>query len=118
MAGGGLGAGCRLALGQWVANNVTSAFPLGTFAINILGSFGIGVISVIFAERAIQADWMRVFLMTGLLGGFTTFSTFSLEVVHLIQHGRAVLATTYAVISVVLCILAAMAGVYAARTLS
>ncbi len=117
MAGGGLGAGLRAALGQWVATNVASAFPLGTFTVNVIGSFAIGVASVVLADRAIQADWIRVFLMTGFLGGFTTFSSFSIETVHLIQNGRAALAASYIAASVILCVGGAMAGIYAARTL-
>lgn len=118
MAGGGLGAGLRAALGHWVSNNIVSAFPLGTFAVNVVGSFAIGLISVVFADRVIQADWIRLFLMTGLLGGFTTFSSFSLETVHLIQNGRAILAAGYIAASVIVCVGGAMAGIYAARTLS
>ena len=118
MAGGGLGAGLRAALGHWVANNIASAFPLGTFAVNVVGSFAIGIISIVLADRMIQADWMRLFLITGLLGGFTTFSSFSLETVNLIQNGRAVLATGYIAASVIVCVGGAMAGIYTARTLS
>lgn len=118
MAGGGLGAGFRATLGHWIANNFASAFPLGTFVVNVLGSFMIGLLSVALANRVGQADWIRLFLMTGLLGGFTTFSSFSLETVHLVQNGRATIAASYILASVILCVGGAMAGIYAAKTLS
>jgi CrcB protein len=118
MAGGGLGAGFRAALGHWIASHFVSAFPTGTFVVNVIGSFVIGLISVIFADRVVHADWLRLFLMTGLLGGFTTFSSFSFETVQLIHNGRAALAATYIAASVILCVGGAMAGIYAARTLS
>jgi CrcB protein len=118
MAGGGLGAGFRATLGHWIANNFASAFPLGTIVVNVLGSFMIGLLSVALANRVGQADWIRLFLMTGLLGGFTTFSSFSLETVHLVQNGRATIAASYILASVILCVGGAMAGIYAAKTLS
>jgi CrcB protein len=118
MLGGGLGAGSRALLGHWVAQNFASDFPFATFTINVLGSFCIGVVSVVLADRLVQTDWLRLFLMTGVLGGFTTFSTFSLEAVHLIEHGRTALAAVYIAASVVVCVGAALAGIYAARTLS
>ncbi len=116
--GGGLGAGLRASLGHWVAQNVVSSFPLGTFAVNVIGSFAIGVLSIVLVDRFEQTEWLRLFLITGLLGGFTTFSSFSLETVHLLQHGRGLLAAAYISASLVLCIGGAMAGVYAAKTLS
>jgi CrcB protein len=79
LLGGGLGALARYALGSAVMTRYTGRFPLGTFLINVTGSFLIGLLMSLFTER-IQAhpNW-RLFLVTGILGGYTTFSSFEYE---------------------------------------
>ena len=84
-----------------------SAFPVGTLIVNLLGSFLIGLCAA-FAERG--TPWIRPWLMTGFLGGFTTFSAFSLENFRMIREGQAGVAVAYALTSVVAGILLAFAG--------
>lgn len=85
--------------------------PLGTMAVNILGSFAIGVLFILLAPR----EGWQVFLMTGLLGGFTTFSAFSLDTVKLIQAGHPLQAASYVLGSVALSLAAVALGVALAR---
>lgn len=79
-----------------------ASFPYGTLAINVLGSFAMGLIVEYFALRSGLPQHMRLFLTTGILGGFTTFSAFSLEVALLYERGQVLEGVTYAVASVVL----------------
>ena len=109
--GGFAGAVARYLLGGWVLHHTLSAkFPWSTFAVNILGCLAIGVLSGL-AERL---DWftpsMRLLLLTGLLGGFTTFSAFGLETVHLLRRGELGIAVSYALASVLVCTLAVWIG--------
>lgn len=85
--------------------------PLGTAAVNVLGSFAIGVVFVLLDARA---GW-QLFMMTGLLGGFTTFSAFSLDTLKLIEAGNALLAAVYVLGSVALSLSAVALGVALAR---
>ncbi|WP_333712110.1 fluoride efflux transporter FluC [Yoonia sp.] len=105
--GGALGAVLRYLVGLAVA------FPLGTLVINVAGSFLIGVVWVAFAARGLQA-WLP-FVMTGILGGFTTFSAFSLDTLRLLEGGRLAAAGGYVLASVVLSILACGAGLWLAK---
>jgi CrcB protein len=85
-------------------------FPLGTFLVNMLGSLLIGVAYVVLVEKvALSAEW-RLFFITGMLGGFTTFSAFSLETLQLWQEGHVFNALAYASGSVVLGLLMAFVG--------
>lgn len=101
--GGALGASLRYALGLVVA------FPYGTLSVNILGSFLMGLAYIAFAQTG------SLFLMAGVLGGFTTFSSFSLDVLKLIEMGRIAPALGYVVVSVGLSLLAVFLGVILAR---
>jgi CrcB protein len=110
--GGFAGAVARYLLGGWVLHHTLSAkFPWSTFAVNILGCLAIGVLSGL-AERL---DWftpsMRLLLLTGLLGGFTTFSAFGLETVHLLRRGEPMFAASYALTSVLVCTFAVWIGI-------
>ena len=82
--GGGIGSACRLLLSTFVMDISKSAFPAGTFAVNLLGCFIIGIFSGI-SEKFIIPPNLRIFMFTGLMGGFTTFSSFGLETMKLIQ---------------------------------
>ncbi len=104
--GGALGAGLRF----WVGTLV--AFPLGTLAVNIAGSGAIGLLWVWAAPKAI---WVP-FAVTGLLGGFTTFSAFSLDVLRLIEDGRLAAALLYLGVSVFGALAACWAGLLLARS--
>jgi fluoride exporter len=84
-AGGGLGAMCRYALAGFVQTRAGAVFPWGTFAVNALGCFVIGILATVLEERTLVGPTGRIFLLVGVLGGFTTFSTFGLETWRLIE---------------------------------
>lgn len=87
MLGGALGAVSRFIIGTLVAKIYSAVFPLGTFVINVTGSFLIGILMMLFLNRpAISANW-RLFLVTGILGGYTTFSTFEWETLTAMRAG-------------------------------
>jgi fluoride exporter len=86
--------------------------PLGTIAVNVLGSFAIGILFIVLGTR----DSWQLFLMTGLLGGFTTFSAFSLDTLKLVQSGQTLTAAAYVVGSVALSLSATALGVAIARS--
>jgi CrcB protein len=100
----------------WLASAMTALtgarFPWGTLLINILGSFVIGLVGgiTLTAEGVTVHPTMRLFLMTGVCGGFTTFSAFSLQTLELMQAGEPIPALGYAIGSVVLCIIASYCG--------
>jgi CrcB protein len=117
MAGGGVGASLRYALSIWVDQRLVSSFPWGTLLVNFVGSFLIGVLVTIFEERGLTSPALRLFWITGVLGAFTTFSTFSLETLRLMEAGRLYLATANIAGSVAVCVLAAFAGIAMGRSL-
>lgn len=100
--GGGIGASLRYILGQSLPRGETS-FPLGTFLINIIGSFLISFFSIMGKKLAWDPR-LILFLQVGLCGGFTTFSSFSLETFQLIHSGKSLLALGYVVMSPILCL--------------
>lgn len=101
MLGGGIGAGVRYKLGAWVQGLGGPSFPWGTFLINITGSFLIGLVLRLSLEGALSPEW-RLFLAVGVLGGYTTFSTFSWETLTLVQQGEWFKAFLYGAGSVML----------------
>ncbi|MEO1193062.1 MAG: fluoride efflux transporter CrcB [Pseudomonadota bacterium] len=103
-AGGALGAGCRHLLGIVMTRWLGSGFPWGTFAANLLGGLLMGCAIALFLRFELRDPHLRAFLTTGFLGGFTTFSTFSLEVVLLFERNQHLLALLYVLSSVVLCV--------------
>ncbi len=84
---GGLGAGCRFVLDGFVKSRLRIAYPVGTTIINVTGSFLLGLITGLALAHAVPQEW-RLILGTGFCGGYTTFSTASLETVRLAQEGR------------------------------
>lgn len=94
----------------------TTGFPLHTFMVNILGSLAIGVVWALLSRLEANMTW-SAFLMTGLLGGFTTFSSFSLETLQLAQQGQWLTAGAYVILSVLLCVAAAGLGVFLVRSM-
>jgi CrcB protein len=89
----------------------SSGFPAGTLIVNVLGCFCIGLLAQVFEEGQWSSS-LRLFLLVGVLGGFTTFSAFSLETLRLFQTGDVFLAGTNVLISVFLCLLACSFGIF------
>jgi CrcB protein len=115
--GGGIGAGIRHGMNLGFARWLGTDFPWSTFAINVIGSFLIGVVAAWFAFRNdAAAQSLRLFLTTGILGGFTTFSAFSLDFALLFERGEMFAAVSYVVGSVVLSLLAIFAGLWLVRS--
>ncbi|MBC56209.1 MAG: fluoride efflux transporter CrcB [Confluentimicrobium sp.] len=111
--GGALGATCRYLTGIAATRVMGHGFPWGTLAVNIAGSFLMGALVVVLAEKG--GTRFAPFLMTGLLGGFTTFSAFSLDAITLFERGQHGIAAGYVGASVVLSLLAISLGLVAAR---
>ena len=113
--GGAFGAISR----YWVSESMEkvngTGFPLGTFSVNLLGSFLIGVLFVIFAEKLELAHEWRPLLVVGFLGAMTTFSTFSHDTLLLFQQGQYNTALFYIFSSVIACLFAAYAGIQLTR---
>lgn len=112
-AGTGLRFGLSIAINSWVKQ---PAFPYATFFINVTGSFAIGLLAQWFYAREVVSEEMRVAILVGVLGGYTTFSSYSFETLGLLRDGRIISALTYSVGSVVLGLLATWAGVRLAQT--
>jgi fluoride exporter len=110
--GGGLGALARYALSLMAVRVFGAQFPWGTFAINITGSLIMGLVAGFFVARALPQAWepFRLFLTTGILGGFTTFSAFSLDAFALWERGDLTLAAFYVLGSVAFSIMALVIG--------
>lgn len=103
--GGAIGSILRYLASTFIHNKFLTTFPLGTFVINITGCFLIGVVYAFAEKNSISPEW-RFFLATGICGGYTTFSTFSLESFSLMRDGHIFYACTYIAGSVMLGILA------------
>ncbi|HEU0070121.1 MAG TPA: fluoride efflux transporter CrcB [Alphaproteobacteria bacterium] len=114
-AGGAIGSAARYGTMIYVARWLGAAFPYGTIAVNILGAFVMGVLIELMALVWSPGEMMRAFLTVGVLGGYTTFSTFSLDSWLLIEHGDYGLAMLYIVSSVVFCIVALIGGAQLTR---
>lgn len=115
--GGALGAVLRFLMSTGVHRLVGRDFPWGTLSVNLIGSLLMGFLYILLIERAsINGEW-RGLLLVGLLGAFTTFSTFSIETLNLIETGELVKAGANVLLSVSLCLLAAWLGVFAGRQL-
>ena len=116
--GGGLGAMLRHFMNLACARGFGTAFPWGTFIINITGSTVMGLIAGYLAFKGEASQPWRLFLMTGILGGYTTFSAFSLDTALLYERGELGLAAAYVLGSVVLSIAGLFAGLALVRHLS
>ena len=116
--GGGLGASLRHLVNLTCARCLGPGFPWGTFIINISGSTAMGLIAGYLAFKGEASQPWRLFLMTGILGGYTTFSAFSLDAAVLYERGELGLAAAYILGSVVLSIAGLFAGLALMRHLS
>ena len=113
--GGALGAVSRFLLGNAVSKSIGGALPYGTFVINVVGCFAMGLLMTIIVDREMLPAAWRLFLCVGFLGGFTTFSSFGYEALMLLMEGRLLAVLAYVGGSVVLGLLAAGAGVLCGR---
>ena len=114
MAGGAIGAALRFGLSRAVPI-VAGAWPWATFAANVVGSLLMGVLAFWLVRKGAQGEQVRLLLGVGLLGGFTTFSAFSLEVAQMIENGQLTMAFGYAAASVLVALSALFAGVALAK---
>jgi CrcB protein len=115
--GSGLGGALRHAVNVGSTRLLGAGGPYGTFTVNVAGSFAVGAIAAYFALRGHGGHAWLLFLATGVLGGFTTFSAFSLEIVLLYERGHVSLAALYLVGSVALSIVALLLGLTLGRRL-
>ncbi|MBX4954400.1 fluoride efflux transporter CrcB [Rhizobium lentis] len=113
--GGAIGSVLRYYVGQWALRLMGPAFPWGTLAVNVAGCFVIGVFAELIARRFNASIELRLLLITGFLGGFTTFSAFSLDAISLFERGEAVAGGIYIVASVGLSMAAVIAGLAVMR---
>lgn len=109
-AGGAIGAAARFALVVLLPGSAAHSFSWGTLTVNVAGCLAIGALVASFAGSPWFDSFGRPFLVVGVLGAFTTFSAFSMDVLELAAHGRFGLAALYVCASVLLCIGAALAG--------
>lgn len=113
--GGAVGALLRYWVSTGVYTVLGRGFPYGTLAVNVMGSLCIGALTVLLIERLNLAPQWRAGLLIGLLGAFTTFSTFSIETLYLLEHGDWFKALLNIAMSVVLCVAAAWVGLIIGR---
>ncbi|MDQ2740723.1 MAG: fluoride efflux transporter CrcB [Chloroflexota bacterium] len=117
LLGGALGSGARYGVALWAAARFGPAFPWGTLMVNVAGSFLIGLLATLANELGRIGPEGRVFLLVGVLGGFTTFSSFSLETVRLMEHNEPARALANILVSLFLALGATLLGVAAGRLL-
>jgi len=116
-AGGAAGSVLRFWVSTWVHSFAGRSFPYGTFAVNILGCLAMGFLFVLFTDRLSDSVVLRAGILIGVLGGFTTFSTFSIEAFNLIEQGEPLKALVYMLVSLILCVAGTWLGVIIGRQL-
>lgn len=116
-AGGAVGSVCRYLVGVGALRLLGPSFPWGTLTVNVVGSFGIGVLAELIVVRFGASTDLRLLLITGFLGGFTTFSAFALDAVSLFERGAALSSLVYLVASVVVSLAATVAGMFLMRSM-
>lgn len=115
--GGAVGSVCRYLVGVGALRLMGPTFPWGTLAVNVAGSFAIGILAELVVSRFGASTELRLLLITGFLGGFTTFSAFALDAVTLFERGASLAAATYLILSIGASIAAAIAGIGLMRSL-
>jgi CrcB protein len=118
MLGGAIGAGFRYHIGTVALRNLGPGFPFGTWIVNLLGGLLMGLLAGIVARAPVDGEPLRLFLGVGVLGGFTTFSAFSLETYNMLVRGDYLVAGAYAVSSVAGSVMFLMIGLFLARSLA
>jgi len=116
--GAGFGGALRHGVNIGAARLLGTGFPWGTLTVNVVGSLVMGLFAAWFALRGGSSQHLRLFLTTGILGGFTTFSTFSLDSVVLYERGESGVALLYMVASLLLSVVALFAGLHVVRMVS
>jgi len=119
MIGGAIGSALRFAMSTWIAEATRSMFPWGTLAVNVIGSFVIGFFTGLTGPDGplLVSPVARAFVTIGIIGGFTTFSSFSLQTMLLVQDGQWFAAAGNVLSSVALCLLAVAGGIALANAL-
>jgi len=115
--GGAAGTGARYLLSGWALQALGAGFPYGTFVVNVLGSFCVGLIMQVGLATAWMSPTLRLALTTGVMGGFTTYSTFNYETIRYIQDGAWRLALGNVAATLAVCLAAGFAGVALGRSL-
>jgi fluoride exporter len=115
--GGAIGSGARFALSSWCRHLLGASFPYGTFAVNVLGSFLLGVIMHLGMSSAIMSPTVRLTLGTGVMGGFTTYSSFNYETLQLFEDGAFLVGIFDILVTLVGCFLAGWLGLALAKRL-
>lgn len=110
--GGGIGSVMRYLLGKWINSLIVFSFPVGTLAVNIFACFVLGLVVGLADQRQLISPAARLFLATGICGGFSTFSTFSHETIVLFQNGLTLSMIFYVGLSLILCVAATFGGMY------
>lgn len=113
---GGVGVLLRFLLGRAAYSLQLTALPFGTLLANIIGCFLIGYLSAVLVDRWQASEQLQIIVLTGFLGGFTTFSAFSLEAINMLQESGYVRALSYIVLKVVVCILMCFLGLALAKS--
>ena len=116
--GGALGSGARYLVATWAAAAFGPGFPRGTAIVNLVGSFLIALIMGVSLGTGAISPGVRLFLTTGIMGGFTTYSSFSYETLHLLEEGALGYAAGYVALTVVGCFVAGLLGLVSARLLA
>ena len=113
--GGAFGSGARYLTSSWAAALLGTAFPWGTMIVNVAGSFLIGAVMHLSTSSDLLSEDVRLFLVAGILGGFTTYSSFNWETLQLIRTGHPAAAFANATGTFILCLAAGFAGIIAGR---
>ena len=113
--GGAAGTGARYAISGWALRAFGPTFPYGTLAVNVLGSFGVGLLMQVGLSTPLMSPTLRLCLTTGVMGGFTTYSTFNYETIRYLQDGAWLLAAANVAVTLAACLAAGFAGLAAGR---
>ncbi len=116
--GGGIGASARYWLSGLMYRLIPTGFPIGTLTVNLLGSFLLGLVMELLANRFVADPTLRVFLCIGILGGFTTYSTFSYETIALLRDAQYFYAASNVILTTLLCLVGAWLGLELGQYLS
>lgn len=115
MIGGALGAGARYLVGRWTLHAFGPGYPWGILTVNLAGGFAMGLLAGLLMRQAVGHENLRLFVAIGILGGFTTFSSFSLDVATMIERGAWGVALGYVLVSVIGSVLALFGGLVLTR---